>query len=106
MAHGKVYMGKRNGTLALCPDTGAVYSGETKDGWPHGQGKYTLPCGDVYVGRFKKGMRDGYGKVSYANGAMYDGQWHKDRKHGHENIRKPVARCPKGGCTRASSKTT
>lgn len=77
------YMGKCNGVLALRPDNGAVYSGETKDGWPHGQGKYTLPCGDVYVGRFKKGMRDGYGKVSYANGAMYDGQWRKDRKHGH-----------------------
>ena len=28
-----------NGVLALRPDNGAVYSDETKDGWPHGQGK-------------------------------------------------------------------
>lgn len=81
-----VYTGSSRLLFGLCRDTGAVYSGETKDGWPHGQGKCTLPCGDVYVGRLKKGMRDGYGKYTYASGAIYDGQWRKDRKHGHGKL--------------------
>ena len=34
--------GKYSDVLALCPDNGAVYSGETKDVWAHGKGKFTF----------------------------------------------------------------
>lgn len=76
---------------ALCvfPD-GTTYRGETKDGWPHGQGKFASPSGDLYEGGMKmKTGREGHGKQTYAIGGYYEGQWHHDQRHGHGKVLDP-----------------
>ena len=81
-----------------------LYHGETKDGFAHGEGKYTylyvfdefFEKEDEYIGNFKKGKRDGNG-ISYHSNDWYDsddpshdeyhrkeyeGQWKNNERHG------------------------
>lgn len=59
------------------------YSGETKDGQPHGKGRYIYGNGDLYEGEFKDGKISGKGKFTFANGHMYDGEWVLGKRQGH-----------------------
>ncbi len=58
----------RTGTLRY--DKGIVYSGQLKNGKPHGEGVLTSPDGFRYKGDFRNGVPDGKGKLS-----MQDGSW-------------------------------
>ena len=60
----------------------AEYTGETKDGLPHGWGTLIYPNGTSYVGEFKEGIREGKGTWKHQNGAIYIGTWKNDRYHG------------------------
>jgi hypothetical protein len=48
--------------------TRSKYTGEYKDGWYHGHGKYIYPNGVIYEGEFAKGEFHGKGKLIYTNG--------------------------------------
>lgn len=58
------------------------YTGEFKNGYPDGKGKYTWKNGDWYEGEWKKGSRDGQGTMHFADKAPGDstaGFWKKDK---------------------------
>ena len=70
------------------------YSGEFRNGKPHGEGQYEfyfftgssreIPFETVnqYNGEFVDGLRDGHGVQKYADGTLYDGEWCHNMKHG------------------------
>ena len=61
------------------------YTGEFKNGYPDGRGKYTWKNGDWYEGEWRKGVRDGQGTMHYAEKAPGDstaGFWKKDKYSG------------------------
>jgi len=66
------------------------YEGETKNGVPNGQGKYTSKE-KTYVGQFKMGKFDGFGRCTYPDGATYEGEYKNDARCG-----KGVFTYPKG----------
>jgi hypothetical protein len=37
----------------------------------HGEGTFTLSCGDKYEGSWENGNMHGYGTFTYANGNIY-----------------------------------
>ncbi len=74
-------------------DLDEVYTGEWRDGKPHGEGEFIwgseggakIPkkhmC-NVYRGAFSRGQRHGWGAFFYMNGSQYSGQWRADQKQG------------------------
>ncbi len=56
------------------PD-GSRYTGEFKDGVPHGHGVATYLFGEKYEGEFKNGMPDGQGIFTYSDGSEYEGEF-------------------------------
>lgn len=68
--------------MGVCYAEGVLYTGDMKDGIPHGQGKYYTLRGEEYVGNSVLGALDGLvfyrniagerGKFYYANGALND----------------------------------
>jgi hypothetical protein len=58
------------------------YTGEFKNGYPEGKGKYTWKNGDWFEGEWKKGSREGHGAMHYAEkdpGDSLAGFWKKDK---------------------------
>lgn len=59
------------------------YSGDFKNGYPEGKGKYVWKNGDWYDGEWKKGMRDGQGimhlTTENSKDSVLDGFWKKDK---------------------------
>jgi hypothetical protein len=58
------------------------YTGEFKNGYPDGKGKYTWKNGDWFEGEWKKGSREGNGAMHYAEknpGDSLSGFWKKDK---------------------------
>ncbi|MDP6781530.1 MAG: hypothetical protein QGH32_07250, partial [Alphaproteobacteria bacterium] len=62
---------------------GYKYSGEWKDGEPHGQGTHTFADGTKYVGEHKDGKFHGQGATTYPDGTKYVGEWKDGKKHGY-----------------------
>lgn len=65
-----------------------VYSGEEKNGVPHGKGKMIYDNGDVYEGEWFDGKENGYG-IRYAyfedEGELhkeYEGEWKDNKREG------------------------
>ena len=58
------------------------YTGEMRDGVPHGKGVFKYKNGNEYDGEFIKGMKDGHGRYK-SNEGEYDGFWKEDKKDGH-----------------------
>jgi len=56
---------------------GSVYSGQWKDGFPHGDGEWRAPppSFESYVGEWKRGKKQGFGIQKFENGDMYEGDW-------------------------------
>ena len=51
------------------------YTGEWKDGSPHGHGKIIYTDGDMYKGEWKDGRKNGHGKIIYTDGDYnYEGE--------------------------------
>lgn len=73
--------GKANGRgTASGADT---YTGEFRNGYPEGMGKYQWKNGDWYEGSWKKGMREGSGTMHYVakkgKDSVQAGYWKKDK---------------------------
>ncbi len=58
-----------------------TYTGELKDGVPHGQGKWTRPAGEEYVGEWENGDFNGHGTWSGLDD-HYVGEWKDNLLHG------------------------
>ena len=62
------------------------YTGEFKNGYPDGEGKYFWKNGDWFDGHWRKGVRDGKGTMHYAGKTSSDsvqsGFWKKDKYAG------------------------
>ena len=54
------------------------YSGQFKDGLPHGSGKFIYSNGHKYLGEWKKGKKDGIGKYLFPSGVTYEGEFQDD----------------------------
>ena len=59
-----------------------VYTGETSEGLPHGEGAIVYHSGDGYEGSFVAGKREGYGIYTFANGDRYEGNFTDDEING------------------------
>lgn len=79
----KVIVKSSSGTITY---DDAEYTGELKDGIPHGQGTMNYPNGNVYSGNWYKGKKQGQGTMTYPNGNKYTGSWKKDIRIGQGTI--------------------
>ena len=68
--------------IKKCKYEDGEYTGEMRDGLPHGKGIFKYKNGEEYKGEFKKGMKDGNGYYK-TNEGEYDGFWKEDKKDGH-----------------------
>ena len=61
------------------------YTGEFKNGYPDGKGKYNWKNGDWYDGQWKKGQREGQGAMHFLStgkDSTVNGFWKKDKYFG------------------------
>jgi hypothetical protein len=63
-------------------EDGSYYTGEVKDGEPHGHGKLVRLDVFEYIGNFCDGTFSGEGKITYPDGSVYEGEFHEDVRHG------------------------
>jgi hypothetical protein len=61
---------------------GGTYSGEMKDGIPHGEGEWSNTKGETYTGRWVNGKYSGQGSWTHPSGEKYDGYWKDGVFHG------------------------
>jgi hypothetical protein len=66
-------------------DSGA-YSGQCKNGVPHGQGEIKYYNGGRYSGSFRVGVRSGQGTFTADDGLKYQGGWRDDKSNGHGTL--------------------
>ena len=65
---------------------GGEYSGDLKDGVPHGNGTLTYSNGDIYVGGWKEGYQHGQGTLIseglfvWSEATKYEGEWKWGKK--------------------------
>ena len=71
---------------------GGTYSGEFKDGKPHGKGAVRFDGDGTYSGEFKDGKRDGQGIYEHANGEKYVGEVKNGRRNGQGTFALPDGR--------------
>ena len=62
------------------------YEGEMKNGFPNGQGTFTLNDGEKYVGEFKDGKSHGQGTYTFKKGNKYVGGWKDGKRNGQGTI--------------------
>ncbi|CAJ1421991.1 unnamed protein product [Effrenium voratum] len=62
--------------VRINPD-GSSYTGEWKDGFPHGHGEWKAapPSCESYVGEWKRGKKHGFGIMKFASGDCFEGDW-------------------------------
>ncbi len=88
----------RHGTIDyMVGDNAGEYTGELKDGLPHGQGTFTYETGSRsssfhdltvrsgtqrFVGQWRDGQKHGFGKLYLPDGAVLEGYWQNGRYTG------------------------
>lgn len=65
------------------------YTGETKDGEPHGFGIWKHSGGAYYAGWFEEGLRHGRGTWIHPDGIRYAGEWQAGKYHGRGTLIMP-----------------
>ena len=74
--------GKQHGQGKQEFDNGDVYEGDWFDGKPHGYGTFSYGNKAQYVGDFRNGARHGQGTYKFANGNVYSGEWNAGKRSG------------------------
>lgn len=69
-----------SGTYHDC--SGAVYSGQWKEGTATGRGYLVLPQGFTYEGNFADNAFHGTGKYTWPDGSHYEGEWDNNLMNG------------------------
>ena len=75
---GQIKNGKPHGAGELKYAQGGnklKYQGEFADGLPNGEGKLWYQDGDIYVGSFVNGVREGRGEMAYISGSKLSGKF-------------------------------
>ena len=65
------------------------FSGEMKEGKPHGPGILTYPNGTIYEGKFELGKLWGEGIFKHPSGIIYHGHWENNLYHGRGVLEVP-----------------
>lgn len=63
-------------------DSGEKYVGDFVEGWRTGFGTYTWKSGNVYEGEFLNNKLNGEGSLYYTDGSSYVGQYKDNQRHG------------------------
>ncbi|MBU0674351.1 MAG: hypothetical protein KJ950_06885 [Proteobacteria bacterium] len=65
----------------VVPFQNGTYSGDLRDGNPHGRGTYH---GEDYIydGMWKNGVMEGHGTLVERDGAVYEGEWRGGKRYG------------------------
>jgi len=79
---------------------GGTYTGQTKDGVPHGQGTWSHPSGRYYEGQFTEGNVTGYGVLTFPGGERYVGYLVRGVAHGEGTMYHPDGRRVSGNWVR------
>lgn len=74
--------GQRDGIGIADLANGNTYTGELRNGIPHGRGRFATPDGGYHEGEWRNGVADGIGVAQWSNGARYQGEWRAGRLHG------------------------
>lgn len=61
-----------------------VYTGQIKDGKPHGEGELILPDGHIYKGEWVNGKKHGKGTYIYPSGYQFIGKWEDDIRQNND----------------------
>ncbi len=69
---------------------GGTYTGDLKDGRPHGRGEWTHPDGRVYRGQFINGNIEGQGVMIFPGGIEYRGEFEDGLAHGSGTMTHPT----------------
>ena len=77
------------GCKVLMSDISGTYKGECKKGLANGVGEATGK--DFYSGEFKNGLPHGQGRYQWANGDSYQGEWKKGKMEGSGEMKKKLA---------------
>ena len=59
-----------------------TYTGQFRDGLPHGRGMAVSENGYYYEGYFLKGKLNHHGRAIYLSGNVYEGEYHDGKAHG------------------------
>ena len=86
---GEIKNGFPNGQGTFTLNDGEKYVGEFKDGKSHGQGTYTFKKGNKYVGGWKDGKRNGQGTITWSDGKKYVGEWKNGKYNGQGTLTLP-----------------
>ena len=78
---GECKNGKPHGKGTYIWADGTSYDGEWKDGKRHGEGKYTFADG-YYIGKWIEDEQEGDVTFNYKNGNVYEGEWIDGKPHG------------------------
>lgn len=68
--------------LRFTTSDGTRYTGEGRNGLPHGKGRMDYSNGDIFVGTFVDGVQQGMGSYTYKNGDVYQGEFANNKMHG------------------------
>ena len=79
---GHVFNGQKNGAGTFVSPSGAVYSGEWKNGQMFGKGTAKYSDGSMYEGIFSAGRPNGFGTITYSDGSKYSGNWQNGQING------------------------
>lgn len=61
---------------------GGVYTGEAKNGVPHGIGRMVSGNGETYFGEWQNGQRTGHGRYIWTDGTVYFGDFQAGKMNG------------------------
>ncbi|TVR65815.1 MAG: hypothetical protein EA427_17325, partial [Spirochaetaceae bacterium] len=59
-----------------------TYTGELREGEPHGRGEMVMHNGDTYRGAFRDGLFEGQGEYVWSDGSRYTGTFLRGEMHG------------------------
>jgi len=79
----KRFEGSSDNSPKVPPDDSFVYSGQMRDGRPHGKGEAKYDDGGSYIGSFQNGKRHGKGVRTFNDTTEYDGDYIENMAHGH-----------------------
>ena len=80
---GNLKEGVANGIGEMKYHNGDTYNGDWVFSKREGQGSFIAKNGKKYVGQWKNNVRHGWGQLTHPNGEMYVGEWDGGRMHGH-----------------------